>query len=144
MIFFCKYDVVISDIRVGSFLDVLYFFLAVIISELHEKPRRKDWVTEKSRYNNLCKGYHFFDSTPSFILYNFLLLSLFSLPPPFQMTYLLNDPIKIHDNALVGIACDDTMSEQSKIWQSFAGAPLAPPFLYGLAKERQIVSPLIS
>ena len=49
MIFFCIYDVVISDILVGSFLDVLYFFLAVILSELHEKPRRKDWVTEKSR-----------------------------------------------------------------------------------------------
>ena len=37
------------------------------------------------------------------------------LSPPFQMTYLLNDPIKIHDNAMVGIVCDDTMSEQSKI-----------------------------
>ena len=49
MIFFCIYDVVISDILVGSFLDVLYFFLAVILSELNEKPRRKDWVTEKSR-----------------------------------------------------------------------------------------------
>ena len=49
MIFFCKYDVVISDILVGSLLDVLYFFLAVILSELHETPRRKEWVTEKSK-----------------------------------------------------------------------------------------------
>ena len=47
MIFFCKYDVVISDILVGSFLDVLFFLLAVILSELREKPRTKDWVTEK-------------------------------------------------------------------------------------------------
>ena len=31
MIFFCIYDVVISDILVGSFLDVLYFFFAVIL-----------------------------------------------------------------------------------------------------------------
>ena len=41
MIFFCKYDVFISDILAGS-------FLLVAISELHEKPRKKDWVTEKS------------------------------------------------------------------------------------------------
>ena len=37
-----------SDILAGSFLDVLYFLPAVILSELHGKPRRKDWVTEKS------------------------------------------------------------------------------------------------
>ena len=48
MLFFCKYDVVISDILVGSFLDVLYVLFVVILSELHEKPRRKYWVTEKS------------------------------------------------------------------------------------------------
>ena len=33
----------------GSFLDVLFLLLAVILSELYEKPRRnKDSVTEKS------------------------------------------------------------------------------------------------
>ena len=47
-IFSCKYDIVISDIPVGSFLDVLFFLPTVILSELHERPRRKDWVTEKS------------------------------------------------------------------------------------------------
>ena len=46
----CKYFIVISDTLTGSFLDVLFLLLAVILSELHEKPRRnKDWVTEKSK-----------------------------------------------------------------------------------------------
>ena len=48
-IFLCNYYIVISDTVVDSFLDVLFFLLAVILSELHEKSRRnKDWVTEKS------------------------------------------------------------------------------------------------
>ena len=47
LIFLCKYCIVISETLVGSFLDVHFLLLAVILSELHEKPRRKDWVTEK-------------------------------------------------------------------------------------------------
>ena len=43
----CQYDIVISDRLAGYFLDVLSFLLTVISSEHHEKPRRKDWVTEK-------------------------------------------------------------------------------------------------
>ena len=45
LIFLCKYYIVISDALVGSFLDVFFLSLTVILSELHEKPRRKDWVT---------------------------------------------------------------------------------------------------
>ena len=48
LIFLCKCYIVISDTLVGSFLDVLFLLLAVILSERHEKPTRKDWVTEKS------------------------------------------------------------------------------------------------
>ena len=48
IIFLCKYYIVISDILVGSFLDVLFLLLAGILLELHEKLRRKDCVTEKS------------------------------------------------------------------------------------------------
>ena len=48
IIFLCKYYIVISDILVGSFLDVLFLLLAGILLELHEKPRRNDCVTEKS------------------------------------------------------------------------------------------------
>ena len=44
----CKYIIVISDILVGPFLDVLFLMLAVILPGLLEKPRRnKDRVTEK-------------------------------------------------------------------------------------------------
>ena len=43
----CKYDIVISDTLVGSFLDALFLLLTVILSELHEKPRRKYLVTAK-------------------------------------------------------------------------------------------------
>ena len=49
IIFLCKYFIVISDILVGTFLDVLFLMLAVILPGLLEKPRRnKDWVTGKS------------------------------------------------------------------------------------------------
>ena len=49
IIFLCKHYILILDILVGSFLDVLFLLLAVILSGLHEKPRRnKDWVTGKS------------------------------------------------------------------------------------------------
>ena len=41
--------VVVSDTVVGTFLDVLFLSLAVILSELYEKTRRKDWATEKSK-----------------------------------------------------------------------------------------------
>ena len=42
LIFLCKYYIVISNTLGGSFLDMLFLLLAVILSELHEKPRRKD------------------------------------------------------------------------------------------------------
>ena len=49
IIFLCKYYVIISDKLLGSFLDVHFLLLAVILSGLHEKSRRnKDWVTEKN------------------------------------------------------------------------------------------------
>ena len=47
LIFLCKYCTVISETLVGSFLDVHFLLFAVILSELHEKPRRKNRVTEK-------------------------------------------------------------------------------------------------
>ena len=48
IIFLYKY-LVISDTLGGSFFDVFFLLLAVILSKLHEKPRsNKDSVTEKS------------------------------------------------------------------------------------------------
>ena len=40
IIFLCKYYIVISDTLVDCLLDVLFLLLAVILSELHEEPRR--------------------------------------------------------------------------------------------------------
>ena len=49
LIILCKYKIVVSDTLVDSFLDELFSLFAVMLSGLHEKPRRnKDWVTEKS------------------------------------------------------------------------------------------------
>ena len=33
---------------IGSFLDVLFLLLALILSELHEKPRKKNGIIEKN------------------------------------------------------------------------------------------------
>ena len=81
IIFLWKCCIVISDTLIGSFLDVFFLLLAVILSELHGKSRRnKDWVTEKSSYKNLYEGYYVFDCTPFFLCY-FLLLSSSTLSP---------------------------------------------------------------
>ena len=93
IIFLCKHYIVTSDTLAGSFLDVLFLLLAVILSGLHEKPRRnKDWVTEKGTQKNLWEGYHFFDCRLFFLCHS-LLLSSFT-PPSFQVKYLLNGPYK--------------------------------------------------
>ena len=80
-VFLCKYYIVISDTLVGTFLDVLFFLLAVILSELHEKSKRKDWVTEKSTQKYLREGYHFFNCTLS-ILRFFAAFFIYSLSLP--------------------------------------------------------------
>ena len=94
IIFLWKYYIVISDKLVDAFLDVLFLLLAVILLELHEKPRKKDWVLQKSIWKNL----------PSFPCH-FLLLS---------------SSIKIHNIAIDCILRDDIMSKGSKIWKSLA------------------------
>ena len=81
MILLCKYYIVISDTLVDSFLDEPFLSLAVILSELHKKPRRKDWVSKKSMWKNLCEGYHIFDYTLSFLCL-FVAFFVFSLPIP--------------------------------------------------------------
>ena len=92
-IIFCKYFIVILDTLRGSFLDVLFLLLAVILSEFYEKPRRnKDSVIEKSTWKNLCKGHHCFDCTPFFL--SVICCFLWLLLPPSQVAYLLNGPYK--------------------------------------------------
>ena len=94
-IFLCKYYIALSDTLVGSFLDVLFLLLAVILSRFLEKPRRnKDWVTEKSTYiEELVWGRSFFfTARPPFYVAFCCFLRL--LPSPSQATYLLNSPYK--------------------------------------------------
>ena len=95
----CKYYIVVSDTLVCSFLDVLFLLLAIILSGLHDKPRRnKDRVTEKTTQKNLSQGHHFFPCTPSFLCH-FLFLSL-STTPTFQVTYLLNREQKLSQSKM--------------------------------------------
>ena len=78
--FLCQYYIVISDTLVGSFLDKLFLLLAVVFSELSEKP---------------------------YFLCHFLLLCLSSsFPFPVDVLAVLVAPIKIHNIALGGILCD--------------------------------------
>ena len=50
------FQLAISDTLVGSFLDVLFLLLTVILSDFHKKPIwTKDEVTEKGTQNNLCE-----------------------------------------------------------------------------------------
>ena len=114
-----KYYIVISNKLVGSFLDVLFLSLAVILSELHQKPRRKDLVTAKNTQKNLCEGHHFFDCTSSFLCHFLLLSSSTPFPLPKWCTCLMF-LIKIRNIAVGGIPCDDIMSERSKMWNSLA------------------------
>ena len=58
--------------------DALFLLLAVILSEFHEKPRRKYWVIDRSTLKNLCETHHFFGCMPS-LLCRFLSL-FWSIP----------------------------------------------------------------
>ena len=53
LIFLCKYHIVISDTLIGTFLDVLFLLLAVILLELHEKPKRKVEL-QKKVHRSIC------------------------------------------------------------------------------------------
>ena len=72
--FLCKYYIVTSDVLVASSLDVLFLFLTVILSELHEKPRRKDWATEIRAEKN---GHPFEGGTSLFWLDALLFMSIY-------------------------------------------------------------------
>ena len=72
----CRYTLI------DSFM-FFFLFFAVILSELHEKQRRKYWVTEKTAWMNLSEQHHFLAGTPSSLCYFFL---VFCLLPPFLST----------------------------------------------------------
>ena len=92
IIFLCKYDIVISDILAGYFLDVL-FFLLTVISGLHEKPRWKDWATEKKYIEESVWVTSLF-WLHALLSMSFSVASFVSSRPPFQVRHLLNSPYK--------------------------------------------------
>ena len=83
---------------------------------------RASWKTKKERlsYRKKYKE-EFVSGTSLFWLHALLSMSfsvaffVFSLPFPKKPTCWMI-PIKIHNIVMVGILCDDTISEQSKIW----------------------------
>ena len=86
MIFLSKYYIVTLNTVVGSFLGVLFLLLAVILLELHEKPRRKDLVTTKSTLKNLIcvRDITFLIAHRSFYVFFCCFVRL--LPPPSKVT----------------------------------------------------------
>ena len=97
-----------------------FLLFAVILSGLHGKPRKnKDWVTEKyieefkwgTTLFWLCTSPPFY---VTFCCFHCL------LPLHSEVTYLLNDPVRIHYIAMGGILCDCIMSEQLNIGKSLA------------------------
>ena len=110
IIFFCKYYIVVSDTLAGSFLGVLCLLLAGILSEFHEKPRRKDCITKKKCIEELAWGISLFwlHVLLSVSFCYFLCL----LSPPSLVTYLWNSPYKVYSIAMDDILCDDIISER--------------------------------
>ena len=90
-------------------LDVFFLLLAVILSELHENPRRKVWVTEKSTPKNLCEGHHFFGCTPSFLCHSL---------SPFSSTHSLSS---------TPILCRKKNFAPKKSWEGRSWRPHALP-----------------
>ena len=80
IIFLCKCYIVTSDILMALGCDFL--LLAVILSELREKPRSGDWATKQSTQKNLLEEHHFF----CFLLCHFHFLSLFLSTPSASFT----------------------------------------------------------
>ena len=80
---------------VGSFLDVLFFLLTVILSELHEKPRRKEEgkiELRKKQYRRICmRGITFLTAGPLFYVIHCCFLSS---PFPFPLDVPAEWPLK--------------------------------------------------
>ena len=92
LIFLSKYCIVISDTLVGPFLDVLFVLLSVILSELHEKPRKKNELQQKVNRRICVRDVTFLTAHPPFYVIFCCFLRL--LPPTSEVTYLLNGHYK--------------------------------------------------
>ena len=116
LLFLRKYYIAISDTLVGSFLDVFFLLLAVIISEFREKPRKKNWRYRKKYIEKVLWGISLFWLHALLPMSFFWFLRL--LPLPTQVKYLQNSLYKDIYFAMGGILCDDIMCKRSKIWKS--------------------------
>ena len=58
-------------------LDVFFLLLIVVLSELHENPRRKDCVTENSTKKHLREEHHLLATRPPYVIF-----FAFSAPHP--------------------------------------------------------------
>ena len=74
---------------IDRLLDVFFLLLAVTLSKF---GRRKDWVTEESKWKNLCEEHHFFGCTSSSLCY-FLSFFFLSIPTPFLSDELVGRPL---------------------------------------------------
>ena len=95
---------------VGSFLDVLFLLPAVILTELHEKPRMSK-LQKKDHGRISVREITFLTTRLPFDVIFCCFLRLF--PPLSQVTYVLNG--SIHNISMGGILCDYIMSERSKM-----------------------------
>ena len=91
IIFLSKYFIVTSNTIVSSFMDVLFLLLAVILSELDEKPRRIE--LQKKVHRKICVWDTTF-VTPRPPFYIIFCCFLCLIPPPSKVIYLLNGPSK--------------------------------------------------
>ena len=80
-----KYYIVISDKLIDFFLDVLFLLLSLILWELHENPRRNDWVTEKVHWSIWLRDIIFLTARPSFYVI-FAVFSVYFLSLPKRLT----------------------------------------------------------
>ena len=101
---FCVYH--ISEIILYSYLrytnrllNMFFLLFVVILSELHEKLRRKDWLIEKSTWLDLSERYHFMAARP--ISCHFLLFFVYSPPVIYCNFSIAATPVStaLHRNA---------------------------------------------
>ena len=116
LILLCKYYIVISDKLVGSFLDMLFLLLAVILSELHEKTKKKRLSYRKKCIEECVWGISLFWLHALFSMSFCCVLRL--LPPASQVKHLWNGCYKDTYIAVSGILWDNIMSKRSKMWKS--------------------------
>ena len=111
IIFLCKYFIVISDLLVGTFLNVLFLMLAVI---LRNQEGKNIQLQKKNCIEEFVWGTSLFSLHALLSMSLFIAFFVYSLPLSKWRTCW----IKIHNIAIEGILCDDIMSRLSKIWKS--------------------------